>query len=174
MPEGLPLLSPEDEEKLKISELPFGGLLGNSVLLRVIQEIIADPYREFRPKMLRTLTSSSPPRIQIALDILTSLRFVENTSNDAQRPVYRANLESKRLMALTLLAYAINDDRDGTDCMNEAIKYYCDDILFMQFRSPNTTQVYNVSYTYNRVNLNIITPASAVEPLDVVDLTPNT
>lgn len=53
--------------------------------------------------------------------------LLENISTDSQRPVYRVNLASKRLIALTLLAYAITDDRDGTDCMQDAIRHYYDD-----------------------------------------------
>jgi hypothetical protein len=38
--------------------------------------------------------------------------------------VYRINVASKKFAALSLLAYAILDDRDGTDCMDEAVYDY--------------------------------------------------
>ncbi|MBN1236222.1 MAG: hypothetical protein JW999_09280 [Methanotrichaceae archaeon] len=125
----LPLLSDEDERRLEFCRLPFGGLFGNTVLLRVIREITADPYREFRPKELEALTASSAPRIKNALEALVAQGLLENISSDSQRPVYKANLSSKRLMALTLLAYAVTDDRDGTDCMNDAVRHYYDERL---------------------------------------------
>ena len=52
---------------------------------------------------------------------------MENISCDSQRPVFRVNLSSKRLMALTLIAYAVTDDRDGTDCMDDAVRHYYED-----------------------------------------------
>jgi len=125
----LPLLSDEDEGRLEFSRLPFGGLFGNTVLIRVIREITADPYREFRPRELEVLTSSSAPRIKNALELLAAQGLLENISCDSQRPVFRVNLSSKRLMALTLLAYAVTDDRDGTDCMDDAVRHYYVDKL---------------------------------------------
>ncbi|VVB62649.1 Uncharacterised protein [uncultured archaeon] len=173
MPDDLPLLSAEDEEKLKIGRLPFGGLFGNTVLLRVIREVIADPYREFRPKKLQILTSSSSPRIKTALDSLVSVGFMKNISVDAQRPVYKANLESKRLTALTLLAYAVTDDRDGTNCMDDEIRYYCNETFDEYYAALDASQTYNVSYVTNHIAYNIITPPDAVEQFDLVDLEPD-
>lgn len=155
--DDLPQLSEEDERKLDIGKLPFGGLLGNTVLLRVLREIVADPYREFRPKKLQILASSSPPRIKHALDALTTQGFLRNISMDSQRPVYMVNLESKQLIALTLLAYSVIDDRDKTNCMDEAIKDYCTDVFGekMVFRASTENQYttyVNVSHTtYNIV-----------------------
>ena len=125
----LPLLSEEDEMQMESSRLPFGGLFGNTVLLRVIREITADPYREFRPKDLEVLAASSAPRIKNALEALSAQNMLEKISSDPQRPVYRVNLASKRLVALTLLAYAVTDDRDKTACMEDAIRHYHDEEL---------------------------------------------
>lgn len=116
---------PEDiEQAFESIEQPFGGLFGNTVFLRVLREILADPYREFRPKDLEILTSASPPMIGESLKKLESFGLLEKGSNDTQRPFYRANLESQRLIALTFLAYAVNDDRDGNNDMAVAIKDY--------------------------------------------------
>ena len=49
-------------------------------------------------------------------------------SDDPQHPVYVPNLDSKKLLALTFLAYAFIDDRDGTDCLDDAIKDYCEKV----------------------------------------------
>jgi len=171
VPEELPLLSADDEEKIRLGELPFGGFLGNSVLLRVIQEVIADPYREFRPKALKILASSSPPSIKKALDELVSSGFMENISEDTQRPVYKVNLQSKRLIALTHLAYAVTDDRDGTNCMDDAIEHYCNDALFVQRR--DSPIVYNQAITINHVNY-IFTPDNFGEKVEIVSSTTNT
>jgi hypothetical protein len=125
----LPLLSDEEERRLEFCRLPFGGLLGNTVLLRVIREITADPYREFRPKELEALTASSAPRIKNALELLAAQGLLENVSSDSQRPAYRVNLSSKRLMALTFLAYAVTDDRDATNYMDDAVRHYYEEQL---------------------------------------------
>ena len=161
----LPLLSEEDELELEAGKLPFGGLLGNSVLLRVIEEIVADPYREFRPKKLKVLTDSSAPRIKAVLDALTDQELLEKTTTDSQRPVYKVNLESKRLTALTLLAYAAIDDRDKTDCMIQAIKDYCSDMLGENFiigSQVETKYVSVVNYTTYNITMQ--------NSLDVIDL----
>ena len=148
--EDLPLLPAELEEKLDSIKQPYGGLFGNSVLARVIREIVADPCREFRPKSLEILTSSSAPRIKNALDTLTALGILKKISDDTQRPVYMVNFESKRLTALTFLAYAVTDDRDGTECMDAAIKDYYDYALREKFEpSASTDKI--VNYTLNIV-----------------------
>lgn len=147
--EDLPLLSEEEENELENSKLPFGGLLGNSVQLRVIREIVADPWRDFRPKNLKVLTSASAPRIKNTLDNLVSLGFLKNVSSDSQRPVYRANLKSKSLTALTFLAYAITDDRDRTNYMDEAISDYCGENTSTNNLNFTVNHVTNVSYQVN-------------------------
>lgn len=139
--EDLPMLSEEEEEKLESGRLPFGGLFGNSVLLRVLREIVADPHREFRPKELEALTASSAPRIKNALDALMSQGMLENISKDAQRPVYKVNLECKRLTALTLLIYAVTDDRDGTCCMDDAIRHYYDEDLLSGSKDHDSHEI---------------------------------
>jgi hypothetical protein len=153
--EDLPLLPAELEEKLGSIKQPYGGLFGNSVLARVIREIVADPCREFRPKSLEILTSSSAPRIKNALDTLTALEILKKISDDTQRPVYVVNFESKRLTALTFLAYAVTDDRDGTECMYAAIKDYYDYALREKYEpSASTDQI--VNYTLNIVKNEIL------------------
>ncbi len=137
----LPLLSEEDEKQMESNRLPFGGLFGNTVLLRVIREITADPYREFRPKELVALAASSAPRIKNALETLVAQGLLENISRDPQRPVYRVNLASKRLTALTLLAYAVTDDRDGTASMEDAIRHYYDEEPRDVLESQNSHEI---------------------------------
>ena len=118
------------EDKLQSgAELPFGGLFGETVLAEVIEEIVADPLHHYRPKDLEDVLERSKPSIRGALQKLTALELLENVSKDAQHPLYRVNTESKRLMALTFLAYAIHDDQEGTDFMDEAVAHYYESAL---------------------------------------------
>jgi hypothetical protein len=171
--DDLPLLSEEEEKRLEESKLPFGGLLGNSVHLRVLREIVADPWRDFKPKNLKLLTSASAPRIKDSLETLASLGLLKNVSDDQQRPVYKANLEDIRLTALTFLAYAATDARDGTNFMDEAIRFYCDEEL------PNKYEWLlagnNHGVTFNQLNFTtyqvIMSPASEQKPIEEIELT---
>jgi len=119
--EDLPLLPKELEDYLG---KPYGGLFGDSVNAHVVEQVAADPYSEYRPKLLRELAKASAPAIRRALSDLTRLRLLIKDSSDRQHPVYRVNLDSKKLMALTFLAFASVDDRDGSDCMDFAIMEY--------------------------------------------------
>ena len=103
---------------------PYGGLFGDGVNAHVVEQVVADPYSEYRPKLLRELAGASAPAIRRALSDLTRLRLLIKDSSDRQHPVYRVNLGSKKLMALTFLAFASVDDRDGSDCMDFAIMEY--------------------------------------------------
>lgn len=114
---------PKDWERN--SDLPFSGLFGDTAQLRVLQEIVADPHSDYRPKDLRELTGLSEPSVGKAVSALVAVGILKNISNDRRRPIYRANTSSRKLMALTFLAYAMIDDRDGTEAMDHAIRHYC-------------------------------------------------
>ncbi|MCK4734335.1 MAG: hypothetical protein KAT65_17910 [Methanophagales archaeon] len=103
---------------------PYGGLFGNSVQINVVEEIVADPYSDYRPKDLEEIIGASAPSIRRALQNLTNLGLLIKDVGDAQHPVYRPNLDSNKIVALTFLAYAMIDDRDGSECMNTAISDY--------------------------------------------------
>lgn len=103
---------------------PYGGLFGNSVQVNAVEEIVADPYSNYRPKDLEEIIGASPPAIRRALGDLTALGLLKKDLSDAQHPVYHPNLDSKKIVALTFLAYAMTDDREGTDLMNTAIVDY--------------------------------------------------
>ncbi|WP_342770794.1 MULTISPECIES: hypothetical protein [unclassified Methanoculleus] len=116
---------PELPEKLEeLLDKPYGGLFGNTVLAQVVEEIVADPTMDYRPRYLEEMTGKRSPSIREALKALVKLGLIENVSRDVQHPVYRVVVESKMFIALSLLAYAVIDDRDGTDCMNAAILDY--------------------------------------------------
>ncbi len=119
--EELPELPENLEEYLN---KPYGGLFGNTVLAQVVEEIIADPTMDYRPGYLEEMTGRRPPSIRAALRTLVRLGLIENISSDMQHPVYRVVARSKKFIALSLLAYAVIDDRDGTGCMDMAIQDY--------------------------------------------------
>jgi len=48
---------------------------------------------------------------------------------DRQHPVYKVNTDSKRYLALTFLACAVLDDRNGTDFVDDMIVDYYDSEL---------------------------------------------
>lgn len=103
---------------------PYGGLFGDNAQIKIIEEIVADHNRNYRPRYFEEMTGSSAPSIRKALNNLTSLGLLEKDISDNQHPVYRANLKSKKLIALTFLSLASIDDRDGTECMDFAVFDY--------------------------------------------------
>lgn len=108
---------------------PYGGIFGDSNLIRVLSQIIADPFTAYRPIDLAKLTKDSSPTVRASLKVLTSAGLLVKDERDRQHPVYRVNTESKRYLALTVLAYAVLDDRNGTDFVDEMIADYYDSEL---------------------------------------------
>lgn len=121
------------------SRLPYGGLFGDSNIVKIIEQVIADPDIEYRPIDLEKLTKESAPTVRLSLKTLTSLGVLLKDETDSQHPVYRVNIESKRFVALTLLAYAVLDDENGTNTMNKIVADYVDSIL------PRTMEPENCS-----------------------------
>ncbi len=103
---------------------PYGGLFGDNAQIKIIEEIVADHNRNYRPRYFEEMTGASAPSVRKALNNLTSLGLLEKDISDNQHPVYRANLKSKKLIALTFLSLASIDDRDGTECMDFAVFDY--------------------------------------------------
>jgi len=104
---------------------PYGGLFGDSVRARVVQEVVADPDHEYRPKELEDMVDASAPSIRGALSTFVKLGLLEKDSTDRQHPTFRVKPDSKKLMALTLLSYAMIDDREGSDLMDDAVLDHC-------------------------------------------------
>jgi hypothetical protein len=139
--ETLPKLPKELERYVN---KPYGGLFGKSVQIKVVEEIVADPYSDYHPKDLEEMTGASAPSIRRVLNDLTTLGLLIKDSSDAQHPVYRPNLQSKKITALTFLAYAMIDDRDGSECMNTAISDY-----YMKVLRPEVVSVAtDIPYSY--------------------------
>lgn len=137
-----------DEKLRKHGRPPYGGLFGDSNLVGVLEQVIADPFIEYRPIDLVRLTKETPPTVRKSLKILTSQGILIKSAADIQHPVYRVNLDSKRYLALTLLAYAILDDKLGTDTMNRYIVDYYDSVLRIKYESYDDAYLsaFNVKY----------------------------
>jgi len=108
----------------ELSDVPYAGLFGDTVMARVVEEIIADPHSVYRQKDLEELTGNSAPRIREALATLVNLGLLKSTGG--KHPAYTVDVSRNIFVALTLLAFAVLDDRQGSDCMDTAIRHYCD------------------------------------------------
>jgi len=116
-----------EEEEMYLNR-PYGGLFGNTVIASVVEELVADPTMDYRPKYLEEITGKSQRSIYTALKTLTKLELIENVG-DVQAPIYHVKVESKKFIALSFLAYAMLDDREGSDCMDLAVREYYNEVL---------------------------------------------
>ncbi|HIH03330.1 MAG TPA: hypothetical protein HA263_05595 [Methanoregulaceae archaeon] len=139
------LSSPPKEAEVFI-DAPYGGLFGNTVLAHVIEEFIASPSVVYRPKDLEELTEKSEPSIRSALATLLRLNLIEKVSSENQPPRYRVRVESKKFVALSFLAYAMLDDRDGSDCMDMAVHDYYSNYVREKFESVHSYDISGTSY----------------------------
>lgn len=89
----------------------------------VLAEIVADPISRYTMKQLMELTGYTYNPVKSALDRLEGQKLVRNISRNG-RPLYEILKGSKRLLALTFLAHAVNDDRDDTCCIDMAVADY--------------------------------------------------
>lgn len=103
-------------------DAPFDGMFGNSAYAYVLAEIVADPYSDYRPKDIEELTGLTAPSVRMVLNHFVKIGILQKDPSDKQHPVFRPNMSSKRLRALTMLAYAIIDDREKSEHMDEAIR----------------------------------------------------
>jgi hypothetical protein len=123
------------EKARRYGGLPYDGLLGDSNIISVLEEIIADPTMEYRPIDLVSLTGETSPTVRKSLKALTSTGLLLKDRTDPRHPVYRVNIESKKYLALNLLAYAVLDDKLGTDRVDRIIANYCDTSLRAKYKS---------------------------------------
>ena len=108
----------------EFSDIPYAGLFGDTVIARVVEEIIADPQSAYRPRDLEELTGASAPSVRDALSTLARLGLL--ASSGGKHPVYTVDRSQKTFVALTFLAYAVLDDRERSDCMHTALRHYCE------------------------------------------------
>lgn len=120
-------VAPSPDHEREFSDIPYAGLFGDTVIARVVEEIIADPHSSYRPRELEELTGASAPSVREALSTLTRLGLL--VSSGGKHPVYTVDTTKKTFVALTLLAYAVLDDRNESDCMHTALAHYCETAL---------------------------------------------
>lgn len=130
---------------------PYGGLFGDTVMARVVEELVSDPTQDFRPKYLVEMTGKSAKSVADALKKLSVLGLIEKTGDD-NHPVYRVIVSSKKFAALSFLAYAMLDDRDGSDCMHAAIASYYHRVLREEYEPKAVATANARPVRHKRVN----------------------
>ncbi len=125
--------------------LPYDGLFGDSNIVSVLEQVIADPYMEYHPIDLVHLTKETPPTVRKSLKVLTSTGLLIKDKTDIRHPIYRVDTKSKKYLVLNLLAYAILDDKLGTDTVDKFIADYCDTVL----REKYATVEWDLTYILN-------------------------
>ncbi len=105
----------------------FISILRNGVIIKVIQEFIADPDEPYSISYMHELAGSSKPAVKDAFNLLLKSKLIYQANKNDKRPLFKINKKSNRFVALTLLSYAILDDNDRTDLMKAAIKEYIND-----------------------------------------------
>lgn len=98
---------------------PFGGTLGDTPILKVVEEMVADPFDPYTSQELAEFTGLSLMEVNDALEKLCMVGLVTQNGD-----TYTVNVECKRYLALTLLAYAVLDDAWGTDLMVHVMRDY--------------------------------------------------
>ncbi|MDP2796068.1 MAG: hypothetical protein Q8N94_00975 [Methanoregula sp.] len=129
---------------MEFSDVPYSGIFGDTVIARVVEEIIADPNSVYRPKDLEELTENSPPSIREALATLTKFGLLK--SSGGKHPAYVVDKSKKTFVALTLLAYAALDDKGDSDCMNTAIYHYYETMLRSRYEPYATATTLTFRY----------------------------
>lgn len=130
---------------------PFSGLFNSKMRSRIVEEIVSDPYHTFRPKEMADLLETTYPTLRSHFTGLVDSNLLIKDERDQARPRYKVNFESKRIIALSLLMDAINDDRDGTDTMDRAIINYYNEHLSRKFEDI-ISRVNLIAIKANRVD----------------------
>lgn len=93
---------------------PFDGLFGDDPLARIVCEFVADPYVEHTAETISEMTGVPIDDARYCLEFLKRTGMLEYGN---ELGTYAVDTLSRRFAALTILAYAILDDRLGTDSM---------------------------------------------------------
>jgi hypothetical protein len=108
----------------KYIEFPYGGLFGRAPIVQVVEEIIADPHSKRTVKETSKLLELPKESVKHVFTVLSGLNIMIHEKK-GKKNVYTVNLDSKQVIALTFLAYAVGDDRDkNVNCMDRAIVDY--------------------------------------------------
>jgi len=129
------------------NNLPYGGLFGETNQIKVIRQIIADPFGDYRPKEIEALVEASAPSVRRVLKNLTHLGLLIKDTTDKQHPVYRVNVTSPMYLALTFLAYAIPDHKNATNYMDDSIADYYNSELRAKYESSNAIEAPHLDKT---------------------------
>ncbi len=124
-------------------DMPYYGLFGDTNQIRVIRQVVADPYGDYRPKELEALVEASAPSVRRVLKNLTRVGLLIKDMRDKQHPVYRVNVDSPIYLALTFLAFAIRDHKNSTHYMSDVIADYYDSELREQYESYDIVTTIN-------------------------------
>jgi hypothetical protein len=95
-----------NEERRRYGSLPYDGLLGDSNIVSVLEEVIADPSMEYRPIDLVSLTGETSPTVRKSLKTLTSVGLLLKDKTDLRHPIYRVNTKSKKYLVLRNINFA--------------------------------------------------------------------
>jgi predicted AAA+ superfamily ATPase len=110
----------------------FTSILGDSVLIRVVQEFIADPDEPYSISYMHELTGSSKPAVRDAFNLLLDSKLINRANKNDKRPLFKIDKKSNRFIALTLLSYAVLDDFNKTNIMEEAIKQHIGNMKLLE------------------------------------------
>lgn len=116
-------------------DAPYSGLFGDTNQIRVIRQIVADPFGSYKPKELEALIEASAPSVRGVLKNLTCIGLLIKDVRDRQHPVYRVDVDSPIYLALNFLAFAIPDHKNSTHYMNDVIADYYDSELRVKYES---------------------------------------
>lgn len=152
-----------DKNEERYLNNPYGGLFGNAAIVQIVEEMISDPFIEYRVKDLQELLDLSPTSITNSLKTLVNIGLIIKEEQDPQRPVYRINTQSKKFRALTLLAFAVNDDHTGSHLMDHEIeRCYQEIVKATQYKNYALTLTKNDFYRCSRGVLKAVPYTHAV------------
>ncbi|MEM0136213.1 MAG: hypothetical protein QXU18_13485 [Thermoplasmatales archaeon] len=124
------------EEKNDADHVPFGGIFGKSVIVRILEQFVTDPDFSYSVSDLADFAGCSIPAAKQALDQLVKINLIRKQNKNEKRPIYMINRNSNRFVALTLLSYAVGDDNYSTSIMLDAARE-----LVNSVGQPNSTAV---------------------------------
>jgi hypothetical protein len=114
-----------DDPEDGISSSPFEGVFETKTQREILEEMLSDPFRPYTPTEISELLGKKFRTLREAFTKLERLRLIIKDNSDSQRPKYRINNDSHRILALSFYLLAQNDDKFETDTMKIALKRYC-------------------------------------------------
>lgn len=83
-----------------MSTVPFEGVLGNNVNLRLLQHLMSTPKLEFNTTELSKITGVSWPSVEKTLAMFLEWKIVQETSRHGRMVFYSINEESNLVKAM--------------------------------------------------------------------------